>query len=213
MDTAREIIDFALHTVLDQWKDDQIEIVNLILEKKEENKKMGIKRQRQLAYGFDQRRTLRKLTGNVTPMNDLEPEVNEECWAGRWSKEVDFNPVQMDAFYKLSQVWTNEEGETMVEQLTDEKKMLRLIRQKGNLSAPGYDALTFPILKLEADASAKMMVELLRSLIAGGRCPIEWKVGKTILLYKAGDDQNPANYRPITLTSILYRIIFGRISQ
>jgi hypothetical protein len=101
----------------------------------------------------------------------------------------------------------------MVEQLTDEKKMLRLIRQKGNLSAPGYDALTFSILKLEAEASAKMMVELMRSLITGGKCPPKWKVGKTILLYKAGDDQNPANYRPITLTSILYRIIFGRISQ
>jgi hypothetical protein len=27
------------------------------------------------------------------------------------------------------------------------------------------------ILKLEADASAKMMVELMRSLIAGGKCP------------------------------------------
>jgi hypothetical protein len=58
--------------------------------------------------------------------------------------------------------------------------MLKLIRQKGNLSAPGYDCLTFPILKLEADASAKMMVELMRSLIAGGKCPTEWKVGKTI---------------------------------
>jgi hypothetical protein len=42
---------------------------------------------------------------------------------------------------------------------------------------------------------------------------MEWKVGKTILLHKAGDAENPANYRPITLTSILYRIIFGRISQ
>jgi hypothetical protein len=58
-----------------------------------------------------------------------------------------------------------------------------------------------------------MMVAFMKSLLAGGKCPEEWKVGKTILLYKAGDAENPANYRPITLTSILYRIIFGRISQ
>jgi hypothetical protein len=91
--------------------------------------------------------------------------------------------------------------------------MLKLIRQKGNLSAPGYDALTFPILKLESEASARMMVAFMKSLLAGGKCPTEWKVGKTILLHKTGDAENPANYRPITLTSILYRIIFGRISQ
>jgi hypothetical protein len=82
-------------------------------------------------------------------MNDLEPEINEECWGGRWSKEVEFNPIQMDSFYKLNKIWTDDQGDTMVEQLTDEKKMLKLIRQKGNLSAPGYDCLTFPILKLK----------------------------------------------------------------
>jgi hypothetical protein len=163
MDTAREMINFALSTALDQWKTDQIETINMMLEEKKKNKKMAIERQRQLEYSFDQRRTVRKLTGNVTPMNDLDPEINEAYWAGRWSKEVEFNPIQMDAFYKLDKVWTDEEGETMVDQLLDEKKMLRLIRHKGNLSAPGYDALTFPILKLEADASTKMMVELMRS--------------------------------------------------
>jgi hypothetical protein len=37
--------------------------------------------------------------------------------------------------------------------------------------------------------------------------------GKTILIFKGGEESNPGNWRPITLSSILYRIIFGRISQ
>jgi hypothetical protein len=72
----------------------------MILEEKKKNKKISIYRQRQLAYSFDQRRTVKRLTGNVATINELDPELNERCWAGRWSKEVEFNSVQMDAFYK-----------------------------------------------------------------------------------------------------------------
>jgi hypothetical protein len=71
MDTAREIIDFAHSTALDQWKDDQIETINISFEEKKKNKRISIYRQRQLAYSFDQRRTVRRLTGNVAPMNNL----------------------------------------------------------------------------------------------------------------------------------------------
>jgi hypothetical protein len=38
-------------------------------------------------------------------------------------------------------------------------------------------------------------------------------MGKTILKYKTGDPNDPGNWRPISLTSVIYRIIFGRISQ
>jgi hypothetical protein len=38
-------------------------------------------------------------------------------------------------------------------------------------------------------------------------------MGKTILIHKAGDPNDPGNWRPITLTSVIYRIIVGRIAQ
>jgi hypothetical protein len=37
--------------------------------------------------------------------------------------------------------------------------------------------------------------------------------GKIKLIHKAGDVNDPGNWRPITLASIIYGIIFGRISQ
>jgi hypothetical protein len=37
--------------------------------------------------------------------------------------------------------------------------------------------------------------------------------GKTILIHKAGDVNDRCNWRPITLASVIYRIIFGRIAQ
>jgi hypothetical protein len=38
-------------------------------------------------------------------------------------------------------------------------------------------------------------------------------MGKTILIYKARDVNDPGNWRSIILTSVIYRIFFGRIAQ
>jgi hypothetical protein len=122
MDTAREAIEFATSTALDQWKTDQIDVINGILERKKGNKKAAINGKRQLAYSFDQKRTVRQLTGNVATFNNLDPDLNEEYWGGRWSNDVAFDAENIDAFFKLNQVWTEEECEKMVEHLTDEKK-------------------------------------------------------------------------------------------
>jgi hypothetical protein len=46
-----------------------------------------------------------------------------------------------------------------------------------------------------------------------GICPAEWKNARTILIYKDGERTNPGNWRPITVTSLIYRAIFCRIAQ
>jgi hypothetical protein len=58
---------------------------------------------------------VRRLTGNVSPLNDLEPDINEKYWGNRWITEVNFEGVHMDSFFKLNLVWTDEEGEMMTE--------------------------------------------------------------------------------------------------
>jgi hypothetical protein len=58
-----------------------------------------------------------------------------------------------------------------------------------------------------------MFAELIKTIINIGTCPTEWKGARTILLYKRGNKADPGNWRPITITSILYTIIFCRIAQ
>jgi hypothetical protein len=60
---------------------------------------------------------------------------------------------------------------------------------------------------------AKMMVELMKIITKTGFCPAEWKNARTILIYKEGERGHAGNWRPITVTSVLYRIIFCRIAQ
>jgi hypothetical protein len=58
-----------------------------------------------------------------------------------------------------------------------------------------------------------MIVEMLKYMVLKKSIPQIWKTAKTILIYKGGDENNPGNWRSITLTSVVYRVIFGRISQ
>jgi hypothetical protein len=58
-----------------------------------------------------------------------------------------------------------------------------------------------------------MIVAIIKYMILKKRTTQIWKNSKTILIYKGGDENNPVNMRPITRTSVIHRIIFGRISQ
>jgi hypothetical protein len=97
--------------------------------------------------------------------------------------------------------------------LIDFDKMKEVIRTRGNMSAPGLDGITNPLLKLERVKCAKIMVELMKIITKTGFCPAEWKNARTILIYKDGERGCAGNWRPITVTSVLYRIIFCRIAQ
>jgi hypothetical protein len=54
---------------------------------------------------------------------------------------------------------------------------------------------------------------MLKYMVVKKRISQIWKTAKTILIYKGDEESNPGNWRPITLTSVIYRVIFGRISQ
>jgi hypothetical protein len=93
------------------------------------------------------------------------------------------------------------------------KQIINLIKKRGNLSAPGLDGITFPFSKLEKEAVENMILQMMKLMLKHSRRRDTWKLGITILLFKAGDPNDPGSWRPITLTSVIYSIIFGRIYQ
>jgi hypothetical protein len=104
----------------------------------------------------------------------------------------------------------------MMKELLNKNKMRDAITKKGNLSAPGLDKLTYPILKYEKDDAAELMVTIMNMLVRTQKCPTSWKEGKVVMLPKpCSEEENnlPNNWRPITVTNIMYRIIFGRIAD
>jgi hypothetical protein len=57
-----------------------------------------------------------------------------------------------------------------------------------------------------------MLIELMKMITKTWFCPAEWKNARTILLYKEGERSNAGNWRPITVTSVVYRAILCRIA-
>jgi hypothetical protein len=94
--------------------------------------------------------------------------------------------------------------------------MIKIISRKCNLSASGIDKLTYPILKYEKEEAADLMIKIMTMMLRVQKCREAWKEGKVVMLPKPCDESEKdkqGNWRPITLTSILYRIIFGKIAE
>jgi hypothetical protein len=104
-------------------------------------------------------------------------------------------------------------NEQIIMELLNKDKLMDLIRKRGNQSAPGLDGITFPFLKLEREAAAQLIISLMRFIISIGIIPTIWKMGKTILIHKAGDPNDPGNWRPITLTSVIYHVIWTNLTM
>jgi hypothetical protein len=62
--------------------------------------------------------------------------------------------------------------------------MKKVLRTRENLSARGLDGITNPLLKLEREKGAKMLVELMKMITSTGFCPADWENARTVLFYK-----------------------------
>jgi hypothetical protein len=81
-----------------------------------------------------------------------------------------------------------------VGELFNLQKMKDLIRTRVNLSAPEMDKLTNPIMKLERDSAAEMMVEVMKMIINTQQFPEEWRGARTILLFKGCEEDDSKNW-------------------
>lgn len=69
-------------------------------------------------------------------------------------------------------------------------------------TAPGSDRLTYNHWRT-IDPEGAFLSAVLNVCLKFRRTPAAWKESRTILIYKKGDPQDPANYRPITLAAPL----------
>ena len=74
-------------------------------------------------------------------------------------------------------------------------------------SSPGPDSIHPRVLRESASVLAGPLSELFRKSIDGAKLPTEWKVGEVIPIYKKGDRQSPASYRPVSLTAIPSKVL------
>jgi hypothetical protein len=164
-------------------------------------------------YSTDAKKTILLLRKDQTPQCEVEHEQLKKFFDDRLKTGEPTNKNLAGTIYKMKETINDEMKKKIMEDLIDFTKMKEFSRTRGNLSAPGLDGVANPLLKLENEKGAKMLIELMKMITNTGFYPEEWKNARTILLYKDGERKNPGNWRPMTVTSVIYREIFCRITQ
>ena len=70
------------------------------------------------------------------------------------------------------------------------------------IKATGPDLIPTRVLKL-----APVLAELFQNSIDTGIVPDDWLTANVVGIYKKGDKQEPANYRPVSLTSVTCKVL------
>ena len=75
----------------------------------------------------------------------------------------------------------------------------------------GPDGFLPRVLKEVRDQVAPLLMEIFNKSLETGEVPEEWKVADITPIFKKGDRECPANFRPISLTSIIGKMLEGII--
>lgn len=102
----------------------------------------------------------------------------------------------------------NSYNNTILDRINVESNGIRqFILNLAHSSSLGADGITPKLLKLTLSYSSDLFQLLFQQSLDQGLIPKDWKHTEVIPVFKSGDVSLPNNYRPISLTSILYKLL------
>ena len=106
------------------------------------------------------------------------------------------------------------EGNNMLEEVTitrdKVKKKLSSLKPK---SAPGPDKISPAVLHNMADILCVPLASIFNKCQAEGVVPEDWKLANVTPIFKKGSKSAPGNYRPVSLTCILCKVMESLIKD
>ena len=96
--------------------------------------------------------------------------------------------------------------------MENNKKIEDVIRSRNYISAHGRDGLSNALYRLNVSKATEMFSIIFKAIVTTKHVPTSWKNTKTIMLYKKGDPSIPKNWRPIGITSTMYRVFAAHLS-
>ena len=85
-------------------------------------------------------------------------------------------------------------------------ELIKAIRLLKNNKAAGPDKIIAEMLKATPTDLLSLILKIMNTIKTTCHYPSSWALGITSLLYKEGDDEDPNNYRAITVTAALSKV-------
>ena len=82
-----------------------------------------------------------------------------------------------------------------------------ILKHVKNSSSPGPDEISQRILKEVADEISVPLSLLYNKSMKSSQLPNDWKTANVVPIFKNGSKGEPVNYRPISLTSVVVKIM------
>lgn len=73
--------------------------------------------------------------------------------------------------------------------------------------SPGPDKITPRVLKELSNEISPFLTDLFQQSLESGTVPREWKDASICPIFKSGSELDPANYRPVSLTSVVCKVL------
>jgi ferritin-like metal-binding protein YciE len=90
---------------------------------------------------------------------------------------------------------------------TDPSEISKIISELQTSKAGGDDQLSAKLIKANSKLFSELFTHLINKSIETSKYPEKLKLGKVIPVHKRGSKQDPSNYRPISLLSMINKIV------
>uniref|UniRef100_H3H5C4 Reverse transcriptase domain-containing protein n=1 Tax=Phytophthora ramorum TaxID=164328 RepID=H3H5C4_PHYRM len=87
------------------------------------------------------------------------------------------------------------------------------LQHASSTSSPGLDGVGYDVYKRFASQLLPVLKAAFKCCWTHKQVPQSWKLGVVRLLYKKGDREDPANWRPICLQQAIYKIYTGVLAR
>ena len=99
------------------------------------------------------------------------------------------------------------EGDNLTEVKITRKKVQEKIKNPRTGSAAGPDQIGPQLLKELSDVISTPLATVMRKSVETGEVPRDWRTANVTPIFKKGARGSPANYRPVSLTSVCCKML------
>ena len=161
------------------------------------------------AYSENPKKTLNNyILSKANPECSINEELLYDFFSKSFYKEEDeFIPDDENGLFALSSCFSEEDKNEFIKYIENRDLIENVIESRKYESAAGPDALDYSIYKLAKTKAAEFIRLIIQITNSRARVPQSWKCSIMRLIYKKGDPSLPENWRPISVSNALYRIV------